>query len=113
MYSNSNSTSNGGVAGLNVAMICGTNTDPTYGEMTLDVDVYTTSMTSTYGCPLYTYNALVQFVLNNKWLFGSIFVVIGLFLAFAGRKLFNVAVFIIGAVIAIGVILVIFYSTFM
>lgn len=59
MYSNNDPSTNGGVSGLNVAMLCGTNTEPTYGDLTLDIDVYTTSMTSIYGCPFYTYNALI------------------------------------------------------
>jgi hypothetical protein len=39
--------------------------------------------------------------------------VIGLFLAFLGRKLFSAAIFIVGAIIVTGLILIIFYSTFL
>ena len=62
-------------------------------------------------CPIYTYNALVQFVMEYKYLWGSIFILMGIFLAFFGRKLFTAALFIVAAIVFIGLILVIFYST--
>ena len=45
-------------------------------------------MTNAAACPIYTYNALVQFVLEYKYLWGSVFILMGVFLAFFGRKLF-------------------------
>lgn len=51
--------------------------------------------------------------MTYKYLWGSLFIVVGIFLAFLGRKLFNVAVFIIAAVVSAGLILIIFYSTFL
>jgi hypothetical protein len=38
---------------------------------------------------------------------------IGLFLTFLGRKIFNVAIFIVAAIVVSGLILIIFYSTFL
>lgn len=38
---------------------------------------------------------------------------IGLFLTFLGRKVFNVAIFIVAAIVVTGLILVVFYSTFL
>jgi hypothetical protein len=38
---------------------------------------------------------------------------IGLFLTFLGRKIFNVAIFIVGTIVVSGLILIIFYSTFL
>lgn len=38
---------------------------------------------------------------------------IGLFLTFLGRKIFNVAIFIVAAMVVSGLILIIFYSTFL
>jgi hypothetical protein len=58
-------------------------------------------------------NAFIQFVDQYAWMFGTGFIVIGLFLAFLGRKLFNVAVFIVTTMIVTGLILFIFYATFL
>lgn len=70
-------------------------------------------MTTSEACPIYTYNALVQFVMAYKYLWGSVFIIMGIFLAFFGRKLFTAALFIVGAMVFIGLILVVFYSTFL
>ena len=51
--------------------------------------------------------------MQYKYLWGTAFIVVGLFLAFLGRKLFTVAVFVVATIIVAGVILVIFYSTFL
>lgn len=70
-------------------------------------------MTNSESCPVYTYNALVQYIAKFKYLWGSIFILLGVFLAFFGRKLFTFALFIVAAMITVGVILIIFYSTFL
>lgn len=46
-------------------------------------------------------------------MFGTGFIVIGLFLAFLGKKLFNIALFIVTTIIVAGLILFIFYATFL
>jgi len=51
--------------------------------------------------------------MDYKWLWGSVFIVMGCFLAFFGRKLFTAALFIVAAVVFSGLILIIFYSTFL
>lgn len=65
------------------------------------------------ACPVFTVNALIQFVDEYAWLFGTGFIVIGLFLAFLGKKLFNFALFIVTTLIVAGLILFIFYATFL
>ena len=65
------------------------------------------------ACPLFTFNALSQFIQKFKYLFGTIFILIGLFLAFLGRKLFSAAIFIVAAIVVTGLILIVFYSTFL
>lgn len=51
--------------------------------------------------------------MQYKWIWGTVFILVGLFLAFLGRKLFTVAIFIVASMIVTGLILVIFYSTFL
>jgi len=58
-------------------------------------------------------NALIQFVDQYAWMFGTAFIIIGLFLGFLGRKLFNVAVFIVTTLGVAGLILFVFYATFL
>lgn len=48
-----------------------------------------------------------------KYLWGSLFIIIGIFLAFFGRKLFTTALFIAAAAIFVGLVLIIVYSTFL
>lgn len=76
-------------------------------------DTYTTTQTSYEACPVFTYNALIQFIQDYKYIFGFIFIGIGIFLGFFGRKIINAAVFIVVALIVTGLILIIFYSTFL
>lgn len=80
---------------------------------TTDFTTYTATQQSSIACPIFTYNALVQFVIDYKWIFGSIVLAVGIFLAFFGRKLFTVAIFIVGTVVVAFLILIIFYSTFL
>lgn len=49
----------------------------------------------------------------NKYLWGSLFIICGIFLAVLGRKLFKPALFIIAMMIFSGFVLIIFYSTFL
>lgn len=116
VYTNTDSTTNQGVEGLDVGLYCDENAvNTTYGTLSPNTQktYYYTSMTNAAACPIYTYNALVQFVLEYKYLWGSVFILMGVFLAFFGRNLFSAALFIVAAIVFIGLILVIFYSTFL
>lgn len=116
IYSNSDSTTNGGVSELTVGQVCDENASEvtTYTLTTSDGGLtYETYQESTIACPIFTYNALIQFVQDYNWCFGTGFIVIGLFLAFLGRKMFNVALFIVATIIVAGLILFIFYATFL
>jgi len=72
---------------------------------------YETYQTSSMACPVFTANAFLQFVQDYAWCFGTAFIVLGLFLAFLGRKLFNVAIFMVATIVVAGLILFIFYAT--
>ncbi len=88
-------------------------TTVTTGPLSWTGITYATYQTSSTACPIFTFNALIQFIQDFKYIFGPIFIVIGLFLAILGRKLFSAAIFIVGALIVTGFILMIFYSTFL
>ena len=106
----------GGVTGLSVQQICDESaTTVTTSTLVASADgtTYSTSQTSSMACPVFTYNAFVQFVIEFKYIWGPIIIVVGLFLGFLGRKLFNVAVFIVGTIVVSGLILIIFYGTFL
>ena len=51
--------------------------------------------------------------MQYSYIFGAVCIVIGLFLAFLGRKLFTVALFICATILTAGLILIIFYATFL
>ena len=73
----------------------------------------TTTYTSSYACPVYTVNALVDFVESYAWLFGILAIVGGLLFTFLGLKLFIVCLFLVGLIATVFLILLIFYSTFL
>jgi hypothetical protein len=58
-------------------------------------------------------NAFWTWLSNNKIAMCIVFMVLGLFIGFMGRKLFKVIVFIAGVLLVVGVVLVIFYTTFL
>jgi len=58
-------------------------------------------------------NAFIQFIDTYKAFWGAAFIILGVFLAFFGRYLLKVAVFIAGTVLITFLILVIFYATFL
>jgi uncharacterized membrane protein HdeD (DUF308 family) len=64
-------------------------------------------------CPIFSLNALTQFLQKYYWLFGTILLVVGVFLTFFGRKLFVFTVFIIGAALTVCGIMILFYTTFL
>ena len=72
-----------------------------------------TTLTASSVCPVYSVDALTQFLDTYFWLFGTVAIVGGVFFTFLGRKLFMVTLFIVGAMITVFAILIIFYSTFL
>lgn len=58
-------------------------------------------------------NALWEFLGQYSWLWGAVFIVLGGFLCFLGRKLFSFTLFCIGTLITCAVILLVFYGTFL
>jgi len=74
---------------------------------------YTTYTVSKANCPLFTLNALWQFLAKFFWFFGIVFVVLGFFIGLFGKKLFSVVLFVIGMLITTLFILFLFYWTFL
>lgn len=72
-----------------------------------------TTQTSSQACPIFTLNAFFVFVEDYKWVFGGIFLLIGIFLNFFGKKLFTATVFIASTVFVCFFIMIIFYTTFL
>lgn len=58
-------------------------------------------------------NALWIFLEKYQYLWGAVFIVIGLFLCLFGRKLFKPAIFIIGLTGSIFLLMLMFYSIFL
>lgn len=58
-------------------------------------------------------NAFFQLIDQYKWIFGAVFLGIGGFLTFLGKKLFTAAVFIVSSIIVCFFVLLIFYTTFL
>jgi len=79
-------------------------TDPSNPKITI---------TSTAGCPAGQLNAIWQWIEDSKWAVFVILVVLGLFIGFFGRKMFKPVLFIAGVVVAVALVLLIFYSTFL
>lgn len=91
LYRNSNNDTNGGIGGLNVPMYCDEEAyEPLYGDLSkLDNDgagVWQTTMISQIGCPIFSFNAINQFLAKYKYLWGIIFIIIGSFLSFFGHQ---------------------------
>jgi len=59
--------------------------------------IYTIKGESRFGCPAVSFEQLITFISNNKYVFASVFSVIGLILTFFGLKFINFAVFAITA----------------
>lgn len=60
----------------------------TYDNLTnpSDVDtIFRTAMYGKIGCSVFTYNAIWQFFSKYKYLWGTIFICVGTFMAFLGR----------------------------
>lgn len=65
------------------------------------------------ACPVFTVNALFQFIDQYWWIFGPAFIAVGVFFALLGFKLFQAALFIVATIVVSGLILFVFYSTFL
>ena len=65
------------------------------------------------ACPVFTMNALIQFIDQYKFIFGFSFIGLGIFFAIFGFKLFQIALFIVATMVIAFLILFIFYATFL
>jgi len=107
-------STNGGVSFLSVELICDSSaTTPIYGDLTPSYGGFNTTLTSSSACAIFTYNAFIQWLDTYAYIFGGIFILMGIFLAFFGRYLLKIAVFIAGTVLIAFIILVVFYATFL
>ena len=64
-------------------------------------------------CSKFDLNALWQFLDDYSYIWGVLFIVSGVFLAFFGRKLFKAAIFMVSAILTVFAILLLFYTTFL
>jgi Domain of unknown function (DUF4203) len=115
-YTNTDATTNNGVTFLTVELICNSSaTVPITGPLVgvAGTTGYTTTLATSLACPIFTYNAFIQFIDTYKAFWGAAFIILGVFLAFFGRYLLKVAVFIAGTILITFIILVVFYATFL
>jgi len=115
-FSNTDPATNGGVNYLAVELICDSSaTIPISGPLTASPDTlgFTTTLTSSLACPIFTMNAFIQFIDTYKVIWGAAFIILGFFIAFFGRYLLKITVFIAGTVLIAFIILVVFYATFL
>jgi len=115
VYSNSDTTTNQGISTLYVAQTCDENAAVTTSDMTQGNAgaTYYSSQTSGMACPIFTMNALIQFIDEYKFIFGFAFIGVGIFMGILGFKLFQVALFIVTTIAIAFLILFIFYATFL
>ena len=113
-FTNTDGTTNGGVTYLAVELICDSSaTTPISGNLTQAGTGYTTTLTASLACPIFQLNAFIQFIDTYKAFWGAAFIILGVFLAFFGRYLLKIAVFVAGTVLIAFIILVVFYATFL
>lgn len=74
--------------------------------------VETVQITSKYGCPVTSINALWKFFYNYRMLFGGILIAFGLFICLFGRMLFKPVIFVLGLVAFVFLSMLFFYSVF-
>lgn len=102
---------------LEVAMICTSDETPVIGTLTLDSTAgdcaYKTSFSASSACSSFSINAVWDFFANLSWLWGALFIIGGVFLAFMGRKLFVAAIFLATVLATLSLILIVFYGTFL
>ena len=65
------------------------------------------------ACPAFTSNALWEFMKQYQYLWGAAFIVVGLFLALFGLKLFGIAIVVITTFVTCFLLLLAFYSLFL
>ena len=65
------------------------------------------------ACPDASLNALWKVISSNKYVMGIIFILIGTFVCFLGRKLFAPILFIAGILLGVALVWIICYSTFL
>jgi len=95
-------------------MVCNKNSTVTYGPVKKTGTCnYETFQMAEQNCPVYTLNALWQFIDEYEWLWGTIFIGIGFFLGLFGKKLFSATLFIIGMLATVSLVLILFYTTFL
>lgn len=88
--------------------------DDEMGALTIkDTCAYETYIKGPGACPVYSTDAIFVFLQQYSWLWGIMMIVVGLFFAFFGRKLFLAALFTGTTIVVAGLILIIFYSTFL
>ena len=113
VYSNNDNSTNGGTSQLTVNQVCNSASSST-GPLTDNGDgTFTTYQESSQACPIWTMNAFFQLMDKYKWIFGGVFLGIGVFLTFLGKKLFTGAIFVVSAVVVSFFIMLIFYTTFL
>lgn len=102
-------------ATFTVNLICDTSieTPSTTTTVTKSGCNYSTSISAADACPVFTVNGLWTFLEQYDWLWGAVFIVLGVFLTFLGRKLFLAAVFIASFFLTGLLFLAICYGTFL
>lgn len=102
---------------LTVGLICDSNAENYATSKLEDIDGsslnFRTTLTSAEVCSSFDLNALWEFVQDYKWIWCALFVSIGAFICFLGRKLFKATIFIIAATLTVFAVLLLFYTTFL
>jgi len=65
------------------------------------------------GCKVASLNGLWKWFDNNKWPMFAVFLGVGFFVCFFGRRLFKPMLFIVGVLVSVSLVWLIFYSTFL
>ena len=65
------------------------------------------------GCSIDQLSAFWDWIQDNRWIMFAILVVIGTIICFLGRSLFKPVLFMCGCILTVGVVMLIFYSTFL
>lgn len=74
---------------------------------------YKVSFEAKDACPVFSTNSMWVFLEDYLWLWGILFMLIGVFLCFWGRKLFVYAIFLITAFAACLILMLVFYALFL
>lgn len=82
-------------------------------SMTDDLCHPTINYLSNKGCPVFTFDALTQFLDDYYYLWGAALIIIGLGLAFWGNKAVNVVIFLVTTLVVFVILGSIFFKLFM